>query len=92
MVISVANPAGKLMAQHRMGGAWLANVSISRNKAYAAALQLPMHELADPTKPSESLWGLQTTDENRLAGRGGETLQDMAVIEAPLNAFDGFAA
>ncbi|GGL36976.1 hypothetical protein GCM10009037_20560 [Halarchaeum grantii] len=72
MVITVANPAGNLVAQHRMDGAWLASVSISRNKAYtAAALQMPTHELADPTQPGESLWGLQTTDENRLVVFGG---------------------
>ncbi|QLC35018.1 heme-binding protein (plasmid) [Halarchaeum sp. CBA1220] len=72
MVVTVANPAGNLVAQHRMDGAWLASVSISRNKAYtAAALQMPTHELADPTQPGESLWGLQTTDENRLVVFGG---------------------
>ncbi|WP_188879057.1 GlcG/HbpS family heme-binding protein [Halarchaeum nitratireducens] len=72
MVITVANPAGNLVAQHRMDDAWLASVSISRNKAYtAAALQMPTHELADPTQPGESLWGLQTTDENRLVVFGG---------------------
>ena len=72
MVITVANPAGNLIAQHRMDDAWLASVSISRNKAYtAAALQTPTHELADPSQPGESLWGLQTTDENRLVVFGG---------------------
>ncbi|WP_435101586.1 GlcG/HbpS family heme-binding protein [Halarchaeum sp. P4] len=72
MVITVANPAGNLVAQHRMDGAWLASVNISRNKAYtAAALQMPTHELADPTQPGESLWGLQTTDDNRLVVFGG---------------------
>lgn len=72
MVITVANPAGNLVAQHRMDGAWLASVSISRNKAYtAAALQMPTHDLADPTQPGESLWGLQTTDDNRLVVFGG---------------------
>lgn len=72
MVIAVATPEGNLVAQHRMDDAWLASVSISRNKAYtAAALQTPTHELADPTQPGESLWGLQTTDENRIVVFGG---------------------
>ncbi|WP_042662210.1 heme-binding protein [Haloferax sp. ATB1] len=72
MVITVANPEGNLIAQHRMDDAWLASVDISRNKAYtAAALQTPTHELAEPTTPGESLWGLQTTDENRLVVFGG---------------------
>ncbi|ADE01580.1 MULTISPECIES: GlcG/HbpS family heme-binding protein [Haloferax] len=72
MVITVANPEGNLIAQHRMDDAWLASVNISRNKAYtAAALQMPTHELAEGSQPGESLWGLQTTDENRLVVFGG---------------------
>ena len=72
MVITVATPEGNLVAQHRMDDAWLASVNISRDKAYtAAALQTPTHELADPTQPGESLWGLQTTDESRIVVFGG---------------------
>ena len=37
MVIIVANSEGNLVAQHRMDGAWLASVNISKNKAYTAA-------------------------------------------------------
>ena len=72
MVITIANPEGNLIAQHRMDDAWLASVSISRNKAYtAAALQMPTQELAEPSQPGESLWGLQTTDDNRIVVFGG---------------------
>lgn len=72
MVITIANPEGNLVAQHRMDDAWLASVNISRNKAYtAAALQMPTHELAEATQPGESLWGLQTTDDNRIVVFGG---------------------
>lgn len=72
MVITVANSEGNLVAQHRMDGAWLASVSISRNKAYtAAALEMPTHELAEPSEPGNSLYGLQTTDEGRIVIFGG---------------------
>lgn len=72
MVIAVANSEGNLVAQHRMDGAWLASVNISRNKAYtAAALEMPTHELADPSQPGNSLYGLQTTDEGRIVIFGG---------------------
>ncbi|PSQ31834.1 DNA polymerase III subunit delta' [Halobacteriales archaeon QS_9_67_15] len=72
MVITVANSEGNLVAQHRMDGAWLASVSISRNKAYtAAALETPTHELAAPSEPGNSLYGLQTTDEGRIVIFGG---------------------
>jgi len=72
MVITVANSEGNLVAQHRMDDAWLASVSISRNKAYtAAALKTPTHELAEPSEPGNSLYGLQTTDEGRIVIFGG---------------------
>ena len=72
MVITVANDEGNLVAQHRMDDAWLASVSISRNKAYtAAALDTPTHELAEPSEPGNSLYGLQTTDDNRIVIFGG---------------------
>jgi uncharacterized protein GlcG (DUF336 family) len=72
MVIAVANSEGNLIAQHRMDDAWLASVSISRNKAYtAAALDMPTHELAEPSEPGNSLYGLQTTDEGRIVIFGG---------------------
>ena len=72
MVITVANSEGNLIAQHRMDGAWLASVDISRNKAYtAAALDMPTHELEEPTKPGESLYGLQNTNQGRMVIFGG---------------------
>ena len=72
MVITVANAEGNLVAQHRMDDAWLASVSISRNKAYtSAALDTPTHELAEPSEPGNSLYGLQTTDEGRIVIFGG---------------------
>ena len=72
MVIIVANSEGNLVAQHRMDGAWLASVNISKNKAYtAAALETPTHELAEPSEPGNSLYGLQTTDEGRIVIFGG---------------------
>ena len=72
MVVAVTNAEGNLVAQHRMDGAWLASVSISRNKAYtSAALDMPTHELAEPSEPGNSLYGLQTTDEGRIVIFGG---------------------
>ncbi|WP_264782159.1 heme-binding protein [Haladaptatus sp. T7] len=72
MVITVANDEGNLVAQHRMDDAWLASVNISRNKAYtAAALEMPTHELAEASEPGNSLYGLQTTDDNRIVVFGG---------------------
>ena len=53
MVIAVANSEGNLVAQHRMDGAWLSSVSISRNKAYtAAALETPIVPTISPLRSS----------------------------------------
>lgn len=85
MVITVANSEGNLVAQHRMDDAWLASVDISRNKAYtAAALDMPTHELADPTQPGGSLYGLQNTDQGRMVvfGGGYPLIQDGEVVGA----------
>lgn len=72
MVVTIATDEGNLVAQHRMDGAWLASVEISRNKAYtAAALETSTDELAEPSQPGGSLYGLQTTDENRIVVFGG---------------------
>lgn len=72
MVITVVNDEGNLVAQHRMDDAWLASIDISRNKAYtAAALETPTHELADPAKPGESLYGVQNTNQGRIVIFGG---------------------
>lgn len=72
MVITVTNSEGNLIAQHRMDDAWLASVDISRNKAYtAAALDMPTHDLADPTQPGQSLYGLQNTNQGRMVVFGG---------------------
>jgi len=72
MVIAVANSEGNLIAQHRMDGAWLASVNISKNKAYtAAALDMPTHALAEPSEPGNSLYGLDTRDEGRMVIFGG---------------------
>lgn len=72
MVITVANSEGNLIAQHRMDGAWLASVDISRNKAYTtAALDMPTHELAEPSQPGHSLYGLQNTNQGRMVIFGG---------------------
>lgn len=55
-----------------MDGAWLASVNISKNKAYtSAALDMPTHELAEPSNPGNSLYELETRDEGRLVVFGG---------------------
>lgn len=85
MVITVANSEGNLIAQHRMDGAWLASVNISRNKAYtSAALDMPTHELAEASEPGNPLYGLDTRDEGRMVvfGGGYPLVKDNEVVGA----------
>lgn len=85
MVIAVTNDEGNLVAQHRMDGAWLASVDISRNKAFtAAALDTPTHELADPSRPGESLYGIQNTNQGRIVifGGGYPLVRDEEIVGA----------
>lgn len=85
MVITVVNNEGNLIAQHRMDGAWLASVNISRNKAYtSAALDMPTHELAEASEPGNSLYGLDTRDEGRIVifGGGYPLMRDGEVVGA----------
>lgn len=84
-VVTVANAEGNLIAQHRMDGAWLPSVNISKNKAYTAAgLEMPTHALAEACEPGNSLYGLQTTDEGRIVifGGGFPLEQDGEVVGA----------
>lgn len=85
MVVTIANSEGNLIAQHRMDGAWLASVNISRNKAYtSAALDMPTHELAEASEPGNSLYGLDTRDEGRMVvfGGGYPLMKDDEVVGA----------
>ncbi|WP_042664140.1 heme-binding protein [Haloferax sp. ATB1] len=85
MVITVANSEGNLIAQHRMDGAWLASVNISRNKAYtSAALDMPTHELAEASEPGNSLYGLDTRGDGRMVvfGGGYPLMKDDEVVGA----------
>lgn len=90
-VITVANSEGNMVAQHRMDGAWLPSVNISRNKAYTSAgLEMPTHELEEPTKPGNPLYGLQTTDEGRIViFAGGLPLEDDGEVVGAIGSSGG---
>ncbi len=72
MVIAVVDEGGNLVAQHRMDGALLASITISRDKAYTSvALKMSTEKAATLTQPGQSLFGLNTTDGSRLVIFGG---------------------
>lgn len=72
MNIAVVNREGNLVAFERMDDAWLASIDIAIDKAYtAASLQMPTSDLAEPSQPGGSLYGLNTTNDGRIVVFGG---------------------
>lgn len=72
VVITVTNAEGNLIALHRMDDAKLVSVNISKNKAYtAAAVRKPTHDLKEASEPGGDVYGLFSTDENRVIVFGG---------------------
>lgn len=72
MVIAVVDQGGNLVAQHRMDGALLASIAISRDKAYSAvALKMSTEQAGTLAQPGQMLYGLNTTDGCRMVVFGG---------------------
>jgi len=72
MVITVVDEGGNMVAQHRMDGALLASIDISRGKAYTAvALKMSTEKLCTLTQPGQMLFGINTTDSGKLVIFGG---------------------
>lgn len=72
MNIAVVSREGNLIAFEKMDEAWLASIDIAISKAYTAvSLQAPTANLAEAVQPSQSLFGLNTTNDGRLVVFGG---------------------
>lgn len=72
MNIAVVDRGGNLVTFERMNDAWLASIDIAIDKAFtAASLQMPTSDLAEPSQPGESLYGLNTTNDGRIVVFGG---------------------
>lgn len=72
MNLAVTNNEGNLLAFRRMDGAKLVAASIARDKAYtAAAVKKPSEALQEGSEPGGDVYGLQSTDDNRVVTFGG---------------------
>ncbi len=72
MNLSVTNNEGNLIGFRRMDGAKLVAASIARDKAYtAAAVKKPSEALKEGSEPGGDVYGLQSTDDNRVVTFGG---------------------
>lgn len=72
MVFSAVDEGGNLLYYQRMEGSLLISVKVSQDKAYTAcALKCPTSDLADVTKPGDSLWSLHNSGDGRIICFGG---------------------
>ena len=71
-VVAVSDSSGRIISVDSMDGAYIASYDIALNKAYTAvALKMPTKKLKDLTKPGDSLYGIQYTNNNRIVIFGG---------------------
>ena len=72
VAFSAVDAGGNLLYFQRMPGTLLISTKVSQDKAYtAAALKCPTCDLADITKPGESLWSLHNSGDGRIICFGG---------------------
>ncbi|MDJ1433236.1 heme-binding protein [Halostagnicola sp. A-GB9-2] len=72
MNLAVTNNEGNLIGFRRMDGAKLVAASIARDKGYtAAAVKKPTEDLKEGSEPGGDVYGLQSTDDNRVVTFGG---------------------
>ena len=72
MVFSAVDEGGNLVYYQRMEGSLLVSIKVSQDKAYTAcALKCPTSDLADLTKPGDSLWSLDSSGDGRIICFGG---------------------
>lgn len=72
MCIAIVDSGANLVGFARMDGAILASVDIAQDKAYSAvAMEMPTDELGEAAQPGEPLFGINTTNDNRLIIFGG---------------------
>ncbi|WP_309568578.1 heme-binding protein [Paenibacillus sp. sptzw28] len=72
MVISVVDAGGNLTACYKMDHALLASIDIATNKAWTSvAMKMPTADLAKMARPGGSLYGIHSTNRNRIVLFGG---------------------
>ncbi|WP_125154607.1 GlcG/HbpS family heme-binding protein [Clostridium rectalis] len=72
VVFTAVDAGGNLMLLHRMENAFITSIDIAINKAFTAlALKIPTNEVTPNIQPGASLYGLQLTNNCRIATFGG---------------------
>jgi uncharacterized protein GlcG (DUF336 family) len=89
--IAVVDAGGGLIAHVRMDGAWLGSVDISINKAWTArAFDMTTDVIAGATQSGQSLFGLNTTNQEKVViFGGGEPVKEGDVVVGAVGASGG---
>ena len=71
-VVAVSDAAGRPIAVHCMGGAYIGSYDIAVNKTYTSvAFQMSTATLAELAAPGGSLYGIQHTNQGQIVIFGG---------------------
>jgi ATP:cob(I)alamin adenosyltransferase len=72
IVFSVVDEGGNMILHHRMDDALLVSMELALNKAYTSVvLKTRTHNLAPLVQPGSDLFGLQSSNQNRIVPFGG---------------------
>lgn len=93
VVTAVSDASGRPVAVHCMDGAYMGSFDVALNKTYTSiAFQMSTAELGALSRPGESLYGIQFTNEGRIViFGGGEVLKHKGVIVGALGVSGGSA-
>ncbi len=93
VVTAVSDASGRPVAVHCMDGAYMGSFDVALNKTYTSiAFQMSTAELGALSRPGESLYGIQFTNEGRIViFGGGEVLKREGVIVGALGVSGGSA-
>ena len=70
--LAVVDAGGNLLAFARMEGAWLGSIDIAIHKAFTArAFDMSTQELGSMATPKKPLFGINTTNDDRVVIFGG---------------------
>ncbi len=92
-VTAVSDASGRPVAVHCMDGAYIGSFDVALNKTYTSiAFQMSTAELGELSRPGESLYGIQFTNEGKIViFGGGELLKRDGVIIGALGVSGGSA-
>jgi uncharacterized protein GlcG (DUF336 family) len=93
VVVAVADKAGRPVAIHCMDGAYIGSFDIALNKSYtSAAFKMSTKELGELSRPDQSLYGIQFTNQGKVViFGGGEPLKSGDEIIGALGVSGGTA-